>query len=216
MRSLKLLGLLVVLYVPAQGMITKGAKFTKKFSKIKNTSLSYSQDKAPFNMPQGNHNLMHTSPQFMHSPKFQKFHSTPIQIAIKSSDVIQKQPKIAKYLSLVKEHKAPKIHYINCDGIKFYKNPVTQKIYFNKKDITLQECGVAGAAIGTQIGFWGTYVILKGSIKGACWALNTFIPGGGYVTEIILDRVSEPIIILAANKMGIAGGIIGATATGPA
>lgn len=198
MRSIKILSLLVVLSAPARGMITKQTQFINKFSKSKHIPLSFTKNKAQCQLNQDCDTLMAKPPQFINSPKFRAFHSTPIQIAIKSSDVIQKQPKIAKYLSLIKQHKAPKVYYIN------------------PKEVEIMQAGIGGA----MLGFWGGQTVVYGLYSGLLYGIqiggDCICPGAGTVTSMTVAYVTGPLVVPIANAAGIAGGIAVGTATGPA
>jgi hypothetical protein len=99
---------------------------------------------------------------------------------------------------------------------KLFKNANQSKVhYFNAEDIRVVQNGVIGGAVGTQVGFWGTYIALKGAIHIACKGVDLVAPGAGIALGIFLDKAAEPTVIAIAHKAAIVTGIAAATVTGP-
>jgi len=91
-----------------------------------------------------------------------------------------------------------------------------QKIhYFDGKDIQILQNGVGGASAGFHIGFWGTYIVGQGAIFIACRAVDLVAPGVGMAMEPGMHTAATIYLAPVAKVVGIAGGIIGGTATGP-
>lgn len=99
---------------------------------------------------------------------------------------------------------------------KLFKNANKSKIhYFNAEDIRIVQNGVIGGAVGTQVGFWGTYIALKGAIHIACKGIDLVAPGVGTAAGIFLDRAADPVIVVISKKAAIVVGVAAATITGP-